>query len=353
MPQPGGRGSGQPFREGARRLKPLILRRSGRGIVVVQVDDNRNEMTEPGRGSRPPGRQQTAVRPPWLGSSQREVTTLPRVKRDGPPPCAVRGGSFTRRNELFHPPERWSRHRHRHFGYVRAIIPTLTSFWNCRAAPPSLVKIAVPLPYGLSLIIWARRHRCPPAAPTGRARRSRRCRWTCRLVTLSNVWARRSSRPRLRRQKVGAVHHQGGSGLLPGVDVARHPVPGDRRHQGPHVAAAGAVTGAQSERPLLDLVDQLVGDVAHRDHGGDGHAALAGGAEAGVDGLVRGQVEVGVRQHQHMVLRATECLHSPAVRGAGLIDVAGDGGGADEGDRGDVRVGSAGRRRRPCRRSGR
>ena len=32
------------------------------------------------------------------------------------------------------------------------IMPTLTSFWNCRAAPPSLVKIAVPLPYGLSLI---------------------------------------------------------------------------------------------------------------------------------------------------------------------------------------------------------
>ena len=31
-------------------------------------------------------------------------------------------------------------------------IPTLTSNWNWRAAPPSRVKIAVPLPYGLSLM---------------------------------------------------------------------------------------------------------------------------------------------------------------------------------------------------------
>ena len=31
-------------------------------------------------------------------------------------------------------------------------MPTSTSNWNRRAAPPSLVKIAVPLPYGLALI---------------------------------------------------------------------------------------------------------------------------------------------------------------------------------------------------------
>jgi hypothetical protein len=31
-------------------------------------------------------------------------------------------------------------------------MPTSTSFWKRRAAPPSLVKIAVPLPYGLLLI---------------------------------------------------------------------------------------------------------------------------------------------------------------------------------------------------------
>ena len=30
-------------------------------------------------------------------------------------------------------------------------MPACTSNWNCRAAPPSRVKMAVPLPYGLSL----------------------------------------------------------------------------------------------------------------------------------------------------------------------------------------------------------
>ena len=29
-------------------------------------------------------------------------------------------------------------------------MPTLTSNWNCRATPPSRVKIATPLPYGFS-----------------------------------------------------------------------------------------------------------------------------------------------------------------------------------------------------------
>jgi hypothetical protein len=31
-------------------------------------------------------------------------------------------------------------------------MPTLTSNWNWRAAPPSRVKMAVPLPKGLSLM---------------------------------------------------------------------------------------------------------------------------------------------------------------------------------------------------------
>ena len=32
------------------------------------------------------------------------------------------------------------------------IMPTVASRWKRRAAPPSLVKIAVPLPYGLPLM---------------------------------------------------------------------------------------------------------------------------------------------------------------------------------------------------------
>ncbi|CPS02820.1 Uncharacterised protein [Mycobacteroides abscessus subsp. abscessus] len=36
-------------------------------------------------------------------------------------------------------------------GTLIPTMPTSTSFWNRRAAPPSLVKIAVPFPYGLLL----------------------------------------------------------------------------------------------------------------------------------------------------------------------------------------------------------
>ena len=58
--------------------------------------------------------------------------------------------------------------------------------------------------------------------------------------------------------------------------------------------------------------DELVADVADRDDGRDRHAALAGRAEAGVDGGVGREIEVGVGQHDHVVLRAAERLHALA-----------------------------------------
>jgi hypothetical protein len=107
-----------------------------------------------------------------------------------------------------------------------------------------------------------------------------------------------------------------------------------------HVGVAGAVPGDELGHPLLDLVDQLVGDGLDRDQRRDRHAALTGRAEAGVDGGVGGQVEVGVGQDEHVVLGATEGLDALAVGGAGLVDVLRDRGGADEGDGLDVGVSS-------------
>ena len=89
---------------------------------------------------------------------------------------------------------------------------------------------------------------------------------------------------------------------------------------------------------LLDGLDQRLGHVAHGDHRGDGHAALAGGAVAGADGRVGGHVDVGVGQHDHVVLGAAQRLDALAVLRAGLVDVARDGRRADEGDGRDVRV---------------
>ena len=72
--------------------------------------------------------------------------------------------------------------------------------------------------------------------------------------------------------------------------------------------------GADRERAhaLHDAVDEIVADVAHGDDGRDGHAALARGAEARVDGGVGREIEVGVGQHDHVVLRAAERLHALA-----------------------------------------
>ena len=92
--------------------------------------------------------------------------------------------------------------------------------------------------------------------------------------------------------------------------------------------------------PIRSLIrgDEVVGDRVDRDQRGDGHAALAGRPEAGVDRGVGGQVEVGVGQHEHVVLGAAERLHPLAVGGAGLVDVAGDRRRPDERDRLDVGV---------------
>ena len=107
---------------------------------------------------------------------------------------------------------------------------------------------------------------------------------------------------------------------------------------GPHVAAARAVAGAQRRHALGDLGHEGVAHRADREDRRDRHAALPRRAEAGVDGGVRGEVEVGVRQDHHVVLRAAQGLDALAVPGAGLVHVARDRGGADERDRLDVGV---------------
>ena len=68
----------------------------------------------------------------------------------------------------------------------------------------------------------------------------------------------------------------------------------------------------------------------------DRHAALAGRAVGGRDRGVGGHLDVGVGQHDHVVLGAAQRLHPLAVLRARLVDVAGDRRRADEADRGDV-----------------
>ncbi len=87
-----------------------------------------------------------------------------------------------------------------------------------------------------------------------------------------------------------------------------------------------------------DGCDERVGDSSDRDDGRDGHAALAGRSVAGGHGGIGGHVNVGVGQHDHVILGATEGLNSLPMAAAGFVDVAGDRGRAHERHRPDVRV---------------
>ena len=102
----------------------------------------------------------------------------------------------------------------------------------------------------------------------------------------------------------------------------------------------GPVTRCDDDRrdPLLNRGDQRVGDVSdcHRDR--DGHAAFAGRTVRRGDGSVRRRVDVGVRQHNHVVLGAAECLDALSVSSRTFVDAARDRRGPHERDRLDVRV---------------
>ena len=95
-------------------------------------------------------------------------------------------------------------------------------------------------------------------------------------------------------------------------------------------APRAPVADRQLADAVGDLRDEPVADVADRDDRRDRHAAFAGRAEPGVDRGVGGEIEVGVGQHDHVVLRAAERLHALAGARRGLVHVARDRRGADE-----------------------
>ena len=104
---------------------------------------------------------------------------------------------------------------------------------------------------------------------------------------------------------------------------------------------------APGSRPCVDLElahalahprQQAIGDVADGDEDRDRHAALAGRAVGGADRRIGREIQVGVGQDDHVVLRAAERLHALAVPRAGLVDVPRDRRRPDEAHRLDARV---------------
>ena len=118
------------------------------------------------------------------------------------------------------------------------------------------------------------------------------------------------------------------------LDVTADAVAVLARDQRPHFRAR-LVTGPDHE--LADLAGepghQRVGHrVTHADDHRNGHAALAAGAIGGAHQRGHRAVEIGVRQHDRVVLGAPQRLHPLARGAAGPVDVLSHGRGTDKAD---------------------
>ena len=195
-------------------------------------------------------------------------------------------------------------------------MPACTSNWNWRATPPSRVKIAVPLPYGFSFTSrTASSYVSTRVTPSTGPKISSLVVVHARLRRCRSATARGRSRPRSgapSRPSTTTVAPSPGARSTYEATLSRC----SRVTSGP-ISLSGSMPVADLDLrdPLLDRLDERVGDVADRDDHRDRHAALAGRAVAGGDGGVGRHVDVGVGQHDHVVLRPAERLAALAVRG--------------------------------------
>ena len=139
---------------------------------------------------------------------------------------------------------------------------------------------------------------------------------------------------------LAAVDHQVGTRLNALADVVADPL---ERGLGDQRAVVGLRVQAVSDPQLIDAFNKPVAQpvcrfFADRHRDADRHAPFPGAAVTGADQRVDGLVQVGVRQDDHVVLRAAEALRALAVGGRGLVDVLRDVGAADEADGLDVGV---------------
>ena len=253
--------------------------------------------------------------PPWLGSSQRVVTTLPRVKKLTP---STPWAWVSPNSERLPAAEGVVRHRHRD----RDVDPDHADLDLVGELPrrpavvgedrhPVAVRVVVDQLHALVVALHPHHRQHRPEDLVGVDAHVRR-------RPDRTVSARRRTRPRPRPPPAAARPPPAAApAASPGVDVTRHPVPGLRSHQRAHVAAAGPVAGPQADRARSSIFSTSVSPISpDGQHRRDRHAALPGRPEAGVHGLVGGQIQIGIGQHQHVVLRPAERLHPLAVRGA-------------------------------------
>ena len=223
------------------------------------------------------------------------------------------------------------------------IMPAVARLRNSRAAPPSEVKIAAPLPYSLRVdelerLVERRRahhHEQRPEDLVAVDAHLRRSRGRARVGPTKKP----SSWPSTFSPRPSSSTSAPSSAPRSTYDGRR--AAGRRAVMTGPISLWGRRRGRRSSRGALDDRggEPLGRLVAHGDDRGDRHAALAGAAERGRGDRVGGDVEVRVGQHDRVVLRAAERLRALAVRGRRLVDVLRDGRRPDERDGVDLGVG--------------
>ncbi len=142
-----------------------------------------------------------------------------------------------------------------------------------------------------------------------------------------------------RHTMAASVHHQLGPGPHPFVDIARHLGQVRCRHQRPHLRIrCHPVLDLQCPYPRDQLFDQRVGHLPHRHRHRDRHAALAGRPVGCAHQRIDGLLQIRIRHHHQMVLGPAQRLHPLAARRPLRIDVFGNRGRTDKGQRRHVRV---------------
>ena len=139
--------------------------------------------------------------------------------------------------------------------------------------------------------------------------------------------------------RLAAIDHQVRTLFDAAIDIAHDAIARSTGDDGAHFdRRIGAGADGDLSRTACETLEQRLCGVAHGNDGRNGHAALAGRAIARADDGFRGKVEIGIGQHDCVILGAAQRLHTLAVLRPGFVDVACDRGGTHERNRLDQRM---------------
>ena len=115
---------------------------------------------------------------------------------------------------------------------------------------------------------------------------------------------------------VATIEHKGGALFDTEIDIRAHTIAMRGRDKRTHISSAVASVGDDKRlRPFDDGIDEFIAHRIDRHNNADGHAALARRAIPGAHRSIGGEFEIGIGQHDHVVLRPAQCLHALAAFG--------------------------------------